>query len=273
MILRMRMSISMSMSRASRHLLPGALAAALLAALLTATWLAPGAAQARAPRISVRWSDELVADGGDKKQYEALLRRQVTAAYRTVRRGFGFDLPVIQIRLYTPRVYARSFGSSGAMYYRRRGWAHGVIRVNGGARLNQRFGGRILHEMVHAFIDARRSQRNVPLCINEGVAELYRWRYLGLKGLSASQVNDLKQAQQDGELIPLPRAGPFNHLQYLRCYGAMLFMERKFGGRAIGRLLGLLMTRRRPADAVTTCLGMSWSSFEKLYAGWVQSFP
>jgi hypothetical protein len=252
----------------SRQLRPAALA---LAALLTVS-LAASLAAAAPPRISVSWSSKL-AHADHRAGYQKLLLRQVNAAYHAVRRGFGFDLPALQIRLYAPADYVPRFGKSGAQYYRHPRWRHGVVRVNGGARLNLRFTGTLVHEMVHAFVDVRGTIGWLPVWFSEGVAELYRWRFSGMKGLSASQSSDLKSALEAGKLLPLPRRASLSHFNYLRSYAAVLYLERAYGGKTVGALLSRMMARQSAEASFEAVVGGSVGDFEKRFAAWVSTFP
>jgi hypothetical protein len=251
----------------TRKLVPGA----LLIALSTAS-LAASPAAAAPPRISVAWSSKL-AHADHRAGYQKLLLRQVNAAYHAVRRGFGFDLPALQIRLYAPADYVPRFGKSGAQYYRVRGLHHGAIRVNGGARLNLRFNSTLVHEMVHAFVDVRRSINWLPVWFSEGVAELYRWRFSGMKALSATQSSDLKSALEAGKLLPLPRKVSLIHFNYLRSYAAVLYLERTYGGKAVGALLSRMMARQSAEASFEAVIGSSVGDFEKRFAAWVSTFP
>ncbi len=239
-------------------------AAWLLAALAV---LAP---QARAdpPPLEIAWDQDLAFEH-DRESYQRSVSALVEEGYRQASAETGFALRrALRVRVHSRAGYERAFGS-GAAWNRGAHYSRGEIHVNGGNRLDDRFAGGVTHEMVHAVLDHQGTAWRLPTWLNEGLAERAGWRRRGLDDLAPNQVEELQYAGRQRLLTPLPVRG-LARGQYLHCYAAVLFLERKAGRE---RLLAVV---RRTLDgepferALDGETRWSTADLERELADWVE---
>ncbi len=195
----------------------------LLAAAALAAALAAGAAE-----VAVTWDADL-APPSDPAAYERQLRAIVADARARVIAALGMEPgPVLSVRIHSRAGYERRFGAEAAHHDAAR-FAGEEVHVNGGARLDDRLAGLVVHEMVHAALDARGTASALPRWLDEGLAERLSWIRRGQGFPAPNQVAELKQARERKELVPLPRAGELSRLEYLKSWAAVVFLEGKVG--------------------------------------------
>jgi hypothetical protein len=237
-----------------------------LATLIAVCLLAHGSVRAEAPRIV--WDPGLAFEN-DRKNYEESLQKMVTAGYEGVTSFLGLSPEGLIIQVYTPKAYLERFGEDRA----NRTGAHylsGAIHVNGGKRLNDRFAGLLEHELTHAVIDARSTGGRVPLWLNEGLAERFDWRRRGLTDLAPNQKVELKRAQQSGQLIPLAKSGPLSPFDYLRCYAAVLYLEKCCGPKNLAKLVRAMLDGQSLESSMRSIARSRPDVFEREFAAWVE---
>jgi len=229
----------------------------------------PAAVAADPPPPEIAWDQDLAFEH-DRENYQRSLAAIVEDAYRQASAETGFALrQALKVRVHSRAGYERAFGSGaawnfGAHYFR------GEIHVNGGNRLDDRFAGGIAHEMVHAVLDHQGTAWRLPTWLDEGLAERVGWRRKGLEDLAPNQVLELQYAGRQRVLTPLPLQGHLSQPGYLRCYAAVLFVERKAGKE---KLLGVV---RRTLEgepfekALDRETRWSMADLEREFADWVE---
>jgi hypothetical protein len=224
---------------------------------------------AKAQKIQILWDQELAFEN-DRENYQRLLKDIVTRGATQVSSELGIRLMrPLKIKVHTRAGYEKEFGTAAAFssgaHYRR-----GIIHVNGGNRLNQRFAGLLEHEMSHAFVDYRGTARALPTWLNEGMAERFRWRRLGMRGLAPNQVNELKEAKRKEKLVPLPVGRRLTPYGYLQGYAAVLFIESKYGKKKLGMLVHKTVDDRSFGRALKQVLNQEISYLEREFGQWVE---
>ena len=235
-------------------------------ALGLAAWAA--GAMAFAADSPIVWDADL-AQPGDRAAYERQLREIVRDARARVVSGLGMERwEPPTVRVHSRAGFEREFGKD-AVHVDATRFVGEVVHVNGGARLDDRFAGLIVHEMAHAALDARGTARTLPRWLDEGLAERLSWKRRGMDDLAPNQVAELKQAAERRELVPLPATGDLSRLGYLRAYAAVLFLESKVGR---DRMLALVRATLggEPYDrALQREVGGSQADLEREFAAWV----
>jgi hypothetical protein len=199
--------------------------------------------------------------------YEQTLRDMVRRSEAEVSSWLGFPLTRdLEVRVMSRARYEAGFGSemawnSGAHY------AHGVVNVNGGARLNGYFAGLLTHELTHAFLDELRTGHRFPTWFNEGLAERLGYRTRGQEDLTTSQVTELKTALGAHRLVPLSQAsGVF---RYLQGFAAVLFLERKVGKESLLAVVRRTMRQGTFEEALDAELRLTPRDVDERFASWV----
>jgi len=226
------------------------------------------AGSASAQEIRLDWDPSLAFEG-DRGNYAQLLRERVRAAYREVSGALGITLRrPLEIRVLTPAGFAAQFGEEraftvGAQY------REAAIHVNGGNRQDDRFQALLEHELVHALLDTDGRSGCLPTWLNEGLAERFRWRKLGIEKLAPNQIAELQRAQAAGALTPLVRLGPLSPFGYLQSFAALLFLEVANGPDAPGRLAAAILADCDPAKGLAS-LRTDQADLERRFALWVR---
>ena len=238
---------------------PRLLAVAILLALASGT---------RAAGVAVTWDSDL-APPADRQAYERQLLEIVRDARARVVAETGLEPgPLLEVKLHSRAGYERQFGSDAAHLDAAR-FADEVVHVNGGARLDDRLAGVLVHEMVHAALDARGAARALPRWLDEGLAERASWRKRGLEAPAPNQVAELKQARERKELVPLPRAGELSRLGYLKSWAAVLFLEGKFGRERVMATVRATLGGEPFEKALGREVGLSPDEVDRGFEEWV----
>jgi hypothetical protein len=186
------------------------------------------AGTARAEDLRITWDPELVGRA-DQGAYERQLTEIVRDARARATAGLGMPLTrPPAIRVHARAGFEREFGRDAAQVDAAR-FVDDVIHVNGGARLDDRFAGLIVHEMAHAVLHPPGAAGSIPPWLEEGLADRLSWQRRGMDDLAPNQVAELKQAAEQRRLIPLPAVRELSRFDYLRSCAAVLFLERKVG--------------------------------------------
>jgi hypothetical protein len=216
----------------------------------------------------VSWDAELAPPDG-RAAYEARLRGIVADARARVVAGLGMEPgPGIEVAVHAPAGFAARFGAEAARVDLAR-FVGETIHVNGGARLDDRLAGVVVHELAHAALDSRGTARKLPRWVDEGLCERLSWSRRGLEAPAPNQVAELRQARERNALVPLPREGELSRLDYLRSWAAVIFLERRVGR---DRLLAVVRATLagEPFDrALARELSLTPDEVDRGFASWV----
>lgn len=184
-----------------------------------------GPGLSRAVPFELSWDKELAFDY-DREHYDREVRQLLEQSYAmaSAETGLALERPV-QVNILTPARYEAQFGAEAASRQAAR-YDQGVVYLNGGSKFTSAFQGLLVHEMTHAVLDARGTADDLPIWINEGLAERLGWKRRGVEDLTFGQKTDLQAAAREHVLTPLPVHGRF---AYLQCRAAVLFFERTAG--------------------------------------------
>ncbi len=181
--------------------------------------------------------------GSDRFEREVLATLE--GAFDQVTRELGLrPLRPISVVIYDPGVFDAEFG--GLFRFVAAGFYEGVIRVRGAERLDAYLSQVLIHELVHATLDAEGAARRLPGWLNEGVAELYENRSVGARGPGEAERHYLRVAVESGAWIPMADLGmpSFAGLgpeeagrAYLQSYALVTHIEKRYGEHRLRELL------------------------------------
>ena len=228
----------------------------------------PAAAAADPPAPEIAWDQDLAFEH-DRENYQRSLATIVEDAYRQASAETGFTLRrSLKVRVHSRAGYESAFGS-GAAWNRGAHYSRGEIHVNGGNRLDDRFAGAMAHEMVHAVLDHQGTSWRLPTWLNEGLAERVAWQRKGLADLAPNQVAELQYAGRQRVLTPLPLRGLARD-QYLHCYAAVLFVEKKAGKEKLLAVVRRTLEGEPFERALDRETRWSMADVEREFADWVE---
>ncbi len=235
--------------------------------LLAAALLALASA-ARAADVAVSWDADL-AQPGDRQAYERQLLEMARDARARAVAETGLEPgPLLSVKVHSRAGYERRFGSD-AVHLDAARFVGEVVHVNGGARLDDRLAGLLVHEMVHAALDARGTASALPRWLDEGLAERAGWRKRGLESPAPNQVMELKQARERKELVPLPRSGEVSRLGYLTSWAAVVFLEGEFGRERVMAAVRATLAGEPFERALRRETGLSPEGVDRAFEDWV----
>ncbi|MFP2930928.1 peptidase MA family metallohydrolase [Pyxidicoccus sp. 3LG] len=162
----------------------------------------PGGMRTRAnSRFVIRYFNN-ERDFGQRAEYEGQVVAALDEAYDFTRRILGeVRQAPVDVILYTFAEFSTHFGARTA-----RGvaglYSENAIRINDAAELSQSTKATLVHEYVHAAVDdfCGGSGHNVPIWLNEGLAEYVEWRYLGGDDPPRPLKNQMVGAAKAGKL-------------------------------------------------------------------------
>ena len=235
----------------------------LLGAVLS---LSPAPVEARG--WIATWNPDLSA-GRHRADFEPTLTRHLDDAFAVVTSTLGIrPAHKIRVHVYGRADYAAKFGQAKA----RRAGAHyrrGRIHVNGGARIAGWFIGMLHHEMTHAVLDHRGKGRNVPVWMNEGLAEWFDYKAQGEFGLSAGNKSLLRNSHNRNELAALTWRGGLSKYHYVISYAAVLWVAETAGEQTLFDLAKDLSMGTPLAKALDTHLHLTRQALIKAFRRWV----
>ena len=228
----------------------------------------PAAAAADPPAPEIAWDQDLAFEH-DRENYQRSLSAIVEEAHRQASAETGFTLRrSLKVRVHSRAGYEGAFGT-GAAWNRGAHYSRGEIHVNGGNRLDDRFAGAMAHEMVHAVLDHQGTSWRLPTWLNEGLAERVAWQRKGLADLAPNQVAELQYAGRQRVLTPLPLRGLARD-QYLHCYAAVLFVEKKAGKQKLLAVVRRTLEGEPFERALDRETRWSMADVEREFADWVE---
>ncbi len=107
----------------------------------------------------------------------------------------------IEVEVYDPAIFDASFAA--LLPFPAAGFYGGVIRVRGDVQVTERLTNTLLHELVHAALDAAAPSLRLPAWLNEGLAEWFAARAAGRPALGRGQRAFLAESARRGALLPL----------------------------------------------------------------------
>ena len=227
-------------------------AAAVLLAAATSALAAPAAHAAGADgRFERRSSPSFVLyqDVGidhrtgwrGSDQFEREVLASLESAHDRLRDLLGVDpRRHILVTIYDPAVFDAEF--AGLAAFPAAGFYAGSIRVRGDVRLTPELARVLHHEYVHAALDAAAPSLALPAIVNEGLAEWFARRALGLPALAPAELQVLAAAARGDAWIPFdallvqsfarfdPRAAA---LAYLESQAFVAHLVRRHGERSL----------------------------------------
>jgi len=181
--------------------------------------------------------------GSDRFEREVL--QVFEDAFDQVARDLGLrPLRPITVVIYDSEVFDAEF--SGLFRFSAAGFYEGVIRVRGAERLDARLSQVLVHEYLHAALDAEGRGFLLPGWVNEGVAELFERRAIGVRRPSEGERRYLRSALAGGAWIPMADLavpsfaglGPEEAgLAYLQSYAMIAHIQEHYGDRKLREIL------------------------------------
>lgn len=189
--------------------------------------------------------------GADRFERDVLATLE--AAYRALDAHLALRPPrKIQVFVYEPGVFDASF--AWRFGFAVAGFHADAIRVRGDTLVTEPLKRTLHHELVHAALAAAAPSIAWPAWLNEGLAEWFEHRSVGLRGLSPSQWALLREADRSGAWIPIEAlsapsfaglAASDARLAYLTSHALTDHLSRR---RAPGGLPNLIATAVRMRD-------------------------
>jgi hypothetical protein len=224
---------------------------ALLLALLLAA--SPALARDRGPdgRFERRSSENFVLyqDVGidhrtgwrGSNQFEREVLISLEAAHDALRNLLGIEpRQRVYVTIYDPAVFEAQFAALSA--FPAAGFYAGSIRIRGDVQFTAELARVLHHEYVHAALDAAAPSLVLPALVNEGLAEWFARRSLGLPILGAGELQMLSFAGRSGGWLPLQALldpsfarldSPTASLAYLESRAFVAYLVRHHGERAL----------------------------------------
>jgi hypothetical protein len=107
----------------------------------------------------------------------------------------------IEVEIYDPAIFDQRFAA--LLPFPAAGFYGGVIRVRGDVQVTAQLTNTLLHELVHAALDAAAPSQRLPAWLNEGLAEWFAARATGQPALSRGRREFLAERARRGALLPL----------------------------------------------------------------------
>lgn len=153
----------------------------------------------------------------------------------------------VVVTIYDPQVFDAQY--DGLTAFPLAGFYAGSIRVRGSDRMTLELARVLHHEYVHAAVDAAAPSLVLPALVNEGLAEWFARRALGLPAFEAGEWQLLSRVVAEGAWIPLqgllaPSFGALDGrsaaIAYLESRAFVSHVVRHHGERALLELWRVL---------------------------------
>lgn len=175
----------------------------------------------------------------------------------------------VVVTIYDPAVFDAQF--AGLAAFPAAGFYAGSIRVRGDVRMTSELARVLHHEYVHAALDAAAPSLVLPALVNEGLAEWFARRALGLPILARGEAALLEAAVAGGGWLPLPTLlGPsFSHLDphaaslaYREAQAFVAHLVRHHGERALLEFWRTLTRSGQLGRALSRAFGSDLAEIE-----------
>ena len=192
------------------------------------------------------------------RRFEQDVLAVLESAYRSADQKLGLrpDGPLTVI-VYDPAIFDQTF--SGQFRFPVAGFYGGRVHIRGDTVVTDRLAAVLHHEYVHAAFDEENGRHVLPAWLNEGVAEWFEARSLGVRGLPGRQRRRLEAAAAQGRLYELSdlSSPSFGHLgpegaslAYLQSWAFIDKLVRLRGERGLREWLSEIV-RRGDVDRAT----------------------
>jgi hypothetical protein len=175
----------------------------------------------------------------------------------------------IDVEIYDPAIFDQRFAA--LLPFPAAGFYGGVIRVRGDVQVTEQLTKTLLHELVHAALDAAAPSLRLPAWLNEGLAEWFAARAAGQPALSRGHRAFLAERARRGALLPLEAisepslvllAAEDAPLAYLQA-AALVDQVTILGGDRALRVLLVQLFRTGDLDrALSRAIGLDASGLE-----------
>jgi len=236
----------------------------LLAGLLALA----GAGAAPGGEVAVDWDADLARPEG-REAYDRQLRQVVAEARARVVAALGIEpQSTLMVKVHSRASFERAFGTEAAGVDAAR-FVGDVVHLNGGGGLDDRLAGLVVHEMVHAALDARGTAAALPRWLDEGLAERLAWSRRGQEEPSPGQWAELRQARERRRLTPLPLEWTLAPGDYLRSWAAVIFLERRAGRDRLLAVVRATLGGEHFEKALRRETALSVEDLERAFEDWV----
>jgi len=175
------------------------------------------------------------------RHFEQSVLRELESAYDALDALVGLR-PERKLVVYVwdPSIFDGEF--SGLFRFPAAGFYGGAIHIRGGTVVDGRLVSVLHHELLHAAFDAEAPGLRLPAWLNEGLAEWFEARALGLRQLPPARRQVLVGAARRGALPPLsalsgPSFGSLGperaQLAYVQSHGFIDHLVQRYGERKL----------------------------------------
>ncbi len=175
------------------------------------------------------------------RHFEQSVLRELESAYDALDALVGLR-PERKLVVYVwdPSIFDGEF--SGLFRFPAAGFYGGAIHIRGGTVVDGRLISVLHHELLHAAFDAEAPGFRLPAWLNEGLAEWFEARALGLRQLPPARRRALVGAARQDALLPLaalsgPSFGGFGpeaaQLAYVQSHGFIDHLVQRYGERKL----------------------------------------
>jgi hypothetical protein len=175
------------------------------------------------------------------RHFEQGVLRELESAYDALDALVGLR-PERKLVVYVwdPSIFDAEF--SGLFRFPAAGFYGGAIHIRGGTVVDGRLISVLHHELLHAAFDAEAPSLRLPAWLNEGLAEWFEARALGLRQLPPERRRVLVGAARQDALFPLsalsgPSFGGFGperaQLAYVQSHGFIDHLVQRYGERKL----------------------------------------
>ena len=192
------------------------------------------------------------------RRFEQKVLEVLEQAYRELDAAIGLrPSAAIVVTVHDPEIFAARF--SGLFRFPAAGFYGGTIHVRGDVQVTDALVRTLYHELVHAAFDQALPGTALPAWFNEGVAEWFEARALGLHQISPGHRRLLQEMASQGELFPLAQLstralghlGPREAgLAYLQSRAFVDYLVRARGDRRLRDLCRRVARTGELIDAV-----------------------
>lgn len=192
------------------------------------------------------------------RRFEQKVLEVLEGAYRQFDAAIGLrPRDEIVVTIHDPEIFVSRF--AGLFRFPAAGFYGGTIHIRGGTEVSDALVRVLHHELVHAAFDQALPRVTLPAWFNEGVAEWFEARSLGLRQLTEGHKRVLRQAAEQGGLFSLAdlstralgHLGPRDaQLAYLQSHAFVDYLVRARGEQRLRDLCRRVARTGDLADAL-----------------------